>query len=228
MTSPTTAHEHVTVDPGILYFGTPVALLSTLDAHGRPNLAPMSSVFWLGRTAVLGLGARSQTAANLQATRECVINLPSAAQVAAVDRIALTTGRDPVPARKAAAGYTHVRDKFARAGLTPVPSDVVTPPRAAECPVHLEARLVHTHPLGGNEPGTAGATLAFEVRVLRVHVHESVRLPGSAHRIDPDRWRPLIMSFQQFYGLGPRLHPSRLGEIDEEWYRPATPRGLPA
>lgn len=45
-------------------------------------------------------------------------------------------------------------------------------------------------------------------------------LPGTAHRIDPDRWRPLIMSFQQFYGLGPRLHASRLGEIDEEWYRP--------
>lgn len=38
-------------------------------------------------------------------------------------------------------------------------------------------------------------------------------------RIDPDAWRPLIMSFQHYYGLGGRLHPSRLASIDEEWYR---------
>jgi flavin reductase (DIM6/NTAB) family NADH-FMN oxidoreductase RutF len=214
------APGHVTVDPAILSFGTPVALLSTVDAAGRPNLAPMSSVFWLGHTAVLGLGARSQTARNLRETAECVINLPSADQVVAVDRIARTTARDPVPTRKAAAGYTHEPDTFGRAGLTPVPAEVVAPPRAAEGPVHLEARLVHTHPLGRDDPAAAGGTLAFEVRVLRVHVHPSVRLPGTAHRIDPDRWRPLIMSFQQFYGLGPRVHASRLGEIDEEWYRP--------
>ena len=44
-------------------------------------------------------------------------------------------------------------------------------------------------------------------------------MPGTGHRIDPDRWRPLIMSFQHFYGLGDRLHPSRLASIDEELYR---------
>jgi hypothetical protein len=68
MTSLATQPRNVTVDPAILYFGTPVALLSTVDDAGGPNLAPMSSVFWLGRTAVLGLGARSQTALNLRAT----------------------------------------------------------------------------------------------------------------------------------------------------------------
>lgn len=67
-TRPATNPTHVVVDPAILYFGTPVALLSTVDADGRVNLAPMSSVFRLGRTAALGLGARSQTALNLLAT----------------------------------------------------------------------------------------------------------------------------------------------------------------
>jgi hypothetical protein len=52
-----------------------------------------------------------------------------------------------------------------------------------------------------------------------VHVHPGIRLPGTGNRIDPDAWRPLIMSFQHFYGLGDRLHPSRLATIDEEWYR---------
>ncbi|MFD4992253.1 flavin reductase family protein [Cellulosimicrobium cellulans] len=218
-TSTRPAPSHVVIDPGILYFGTPVALLSTVSADGHVNLAPMSSVFWLGRTAVLGLGARSQTALNLVATREVVVNLPSTAEVDAVDRLALTTGRDPVPERKASVGYRYEPDKFARAGLTPVASDTVAPPRAAQCPVAVEARLVHAHPLGRDDAGRAGSLVAFEVRVTRVHVHESVRMPGTAHRVDPDRWRPLLMSFQRFYGLGPEAHPSRLATIDEDWYR---------
>ncbi|MGC5167216.1 flavin reductase family protein [Luteimicrobium sp. DT211] len=209
---------HTVIDPAILYFGTPVVLLSTTSPDGRPNLAPMSSVFWLGKTAVLGLGARSQTALNLAATGECVLNLPSPEQVDAVDRIALTTGRDPVSDRKAAAGYRHEPDKFGRAGLTAAPSDTVAAPRAAECPVNLEARLVHAHPLERDDPD-AGSIVAFEVRVTRVHVHDAIRMPGTAHRVDPDRWRPLIMSFQRFYGLSGEVHPSRLASIDEEWYR---------
>lgn len=52
-----------------------------------------------------------------------------------------------------------------------------------------------------------------------MHVHESIRLKGTANRIDSDLWRPLIMNFQRFYGLGPEVHPSRLSETDEEWYR---------
>ena len=58
------------------------------------------------------------------------------------------------------------------------------------------------------------------MRVLRVHVAEDVLMDENSDRIDPDRWRPLIMSFQQFYGLGSdRLHRSRLGEIPESMYR---------
>ncbi len=59
----------------------------------------------------------------------------------------------------------------------------------------------------------------FEVSVLRVHAHQAVRLLGAEDRIDPDQWRPLIMSFQHFYGLGARLHPSALATIDEDLYR---------
>jgi hypothetical protein len=78
---------------------------------------------------------------------------------------------------------------------------------------------VHAHPLGCDDSARAGSLVAFEVRVTRVHGLESVRLPGTAHRVDPDRWRPLLMSFQRFYGLGPEAHPSRLATIDEDWYR---------
>jgi flavin reductase (DIM6/NTAB) family NADH-FMN oxidoreductase RutF len=48
--------EHVTITPKILYFGTPVVLLSTENEDGSANLAPMSSAWALGHVVVLGLG----------------------------------------------------------------------------------------------------------------------------------------------------------------------------
>src|SRR6201987_4230974 len=103
---------HKTIEATILYFGTPVALISTLNDDGSPNLAPMSSAWWLGWTCMLGLGQMGQTSENLIRTRECVINLPSEAMVSNVDRLALTTGKDPVPEKKHLWGYRHERDKF--------------------------------------------------------------------------------------------------------------------
>jgi hypothetical protein len=44
-------------------------------------------------------------------------------------------------------------------------------------------------------------------------------MEGKPNRIDPDRWKPLIMSFQRFYGLGPELSESRLAGIPEAMYR---------
>ncbi|MBV8633873.1 MAG: flavin reductase family protein, partial [Burkholderiaceae bacterium] len=38
---------HTAIEPAILYFGTPVVVIGTQNEDGTPNLAPMSSVFWL-------------------------------------------------------------------------------------------------------------------------------------------------------------------------------------
>lgn len=210
---------HSAIEPGILYFGTPVVLISSDNEDGSPNLAPMSSAFWLGWRAMLGLGARSQTARNILRTRECVLNLPSDAMAAAVDRLALTTGSDPVPEGKQRRGYFHVADKFSRAGLTPVASETVSPPRVAECPVAMESVVEAVHPVADADEAVRGGIVAVEVRVQRVFVHDEIRLPGSDDRIDPDAWRPLIMSFQKLYGLGPQVHPSTLARIPERLYR---------
>ncbi len=210
---------HTAIEPGILYFGTPVVLISTTNEDGSANLAPMSSAFWLGWRAMLGLGARSKTTQNLLRTGECVLNLPSDALAAAVDRLALTTGSDPVPDGKRKRGYFHVAEKFERAGLTPVASETVAPPRVAECPVAMEAVLEAVHPLADEDEQQRGGIVALEVRVQRVFVHEDIRAAGSDDHIDPDRWRPLIMSFQKLYGLGPQVHPSTLAQIPERLYR---------
>jgi flavin reductase (DIM6/NTAB) family NADH-FMN oxidoreductase RutF len=196
---------HVVPGLQVLYFGTPVVLISTRNEDGSANLAPMSSAWWLGSNCMLGLGDKAQTSANLRREGECVLNLPSSAMVDAVDRLALTTGRPDVPPYKASQGYRHEREKFALAGLTEQPSDLVAPPRAAECPVQMECRLVAAHPFGAPD---VHAT-AFEVEVLRAHVEEELVIPGT-HYVDPVGWDPLIMKFCEFFGGGTNVHPSRL------------------
>lgn len=217
---------HQIIDPAILYFGTPVVLVSTCNEDGSANLAPMSSAWWLGQSCMLGFGARSHTPANLLRTGECVLNLPSVDQVAAVDRLAKTTGSNPVPPHKVAMGYRHERDKFDVAQLTPLESDIVAPPRVAECPVHLEAVLEGTHALAGSDELRRGKLIAIEVRVVRVHVMENIRMAGYEHRIDPRKWQPLIMNFCEFFGLGNVVHHSTLAEIPESMYKPSS--GTPA
>jgi flavin reductase (DIM6/NTAB) family NADH-FMN oxidoreductase RutF len=196
---------HKTIEPTILYFGTPVALISTLNPDGSPNLAPMSSAWWLGWSVMLGLGQMGQTSDNLIRTRECVINLPSDEQVSMVDRLALTTGKDPVPEKKLSWGYRYEGDKFGVSGFTAMQSMQVGPPRVRECPVQMEGIVHEYRSFGKNVSANA-----FEVHIVKLHVEESL-LEGEKH-IDPVRWRPLMMSFCRFFGLGGEVHPSRLAE----------------
>lgn len=210
---------HISGQPPILYFGTPVVLISTQNEDGTANLAPMSSAWWLGWRAMLGLANGSKTAQNLRRTGQCVLNLPSVTQVTEVDRLAKLTGVEHVPAMKRAMGYRYEPRKFETAGLTPVPSLTVAPPRALECPVQMEAVLCGRHDLMGDVDPLSGALSAFEMKITRVHLHPDILMDGNPDRIDPDKWRPLIMSFQKFYGLAPDpVHPSRLAEIDEAHY----------
>ena len=214
------------VDPAILYLGTPVVLIGTQNEDGTPNLAPMSSAWWLGWGCMLGLNASSKTVENLQRTGQCVLNVPSADLVAHVDRIALTTGSNPVPKNKVGMGFRYIADKFGLAQLTAVSGDTVMAPRAIECPVQMEAVVEQTIPFGATNPRIRTRMIAVEVRITRVHAHPEVLADDNPNRIDPDKWRPLIMSFREFYGLGGRVHHSRLAGFPEDRFRPpAQPYG---
>ncbi len=55
---------------------------------------------------------------------------------------------------------------------------------------------------------------------MRVHLDTTILMDGHPDRVDPDRWRPLVMSFQKFYGLGSnQVHASALSSIPEAMYR---------
>jgi flavin reductase (DIM6/NTAB) family NADH-FMN oxidoreductase RutF len=211
---------HKVVEPAILYFGTPVVLVTSLNEDNSPNISPISSAWWLGWSCMLGFGARSKTPQNLSRTRECVLNLPSVDLVPSVNKLARLTGSNPVPPRKLAMGYRHEADKFRVSGLTASVSDCVQAPRIRECPVQLEAVVENIHSVADTDPFRRGSLVSIEVRIVRVHVEESILMAGYENRIDPEKWRPLMMSFSQFFGLGPMVHPSTLAEIPESAYLP--------
>ncbi|KRQ94307.1 flavin reductase [Bradyrhizobium jicamae] len=209
------------IEPAIFYFGTPVVLIGSTNEDDSFNLAPMSSAWWVGWRCMLGLATHSKTTENMIRSGECVLNLPSAALVDAVDRLARTTGSDPVPSGKIMRGYRHARDKFGLCGLTPAAGETVAAPRALECPVQIEAKVAQVHAMAEEDAVWRGNITAIEVRITRVHAHPAIMMEGQPNRIDPDKWRPLIMSFQQFYGLtSQKLHRSELGQIPEVMYKP--------
>jgi flavin reductase (DIM6/NTAB) family NADH-FMN oxidoreductase RutF len=158
---------------------------------------------------MLGLGTRGKTFENLQRERECVLNLPSSDMVSAVDRLALTTGKTPVPDYKIEMGFQYVKDKFGRAELTPVEAELVRPPRVAECPVQLEAVVENIHHFAEENSSLA----SIEVRIIRAYFDENILNQEKRHYVDTDKWKPLIMSFCEFYGVGDKVHPSRLAKV---------------
>ncbi len=174
---------------------------------------------------MLGLARLSKTTENILRTGECVLNLPSDKMAGAVNRLARTTGSNPVPAGKMMRGYRYEKEKFAEARLTAIAGGLVAAPRAIECPVQMEARVDAVHDIAAIDRLWGGRSVAIEAKIVRVHADESILMPNACSRIDPDQWRPLIMSFQQFYGLADgKLHHSSLGEIPDEAYRPADAR----
>ncbi|RKP46027.1 flavin reductase family protein [Trinickia fusca] len=183
----------------VLYFGTPVALVSSVNPDGTTNLSPISSYWALSDTLVLGLSTTGQCFGNLSRCPEIVLNLPDASLWANVESIAATTGAEIVPDDKKRMGYRFEHNKFQRAGLTAKASESVIASRVAECPIQIEARLTRMHAIGSDED----EMVAAECKATRVHVHAD--LLTSAGRVELDRWRPLYYVFRHYYTLGAYL-----------------------
>lgn len=192
------AKEFVTIEPKILYFGTPVALISSLNEDGTTNLAPMSSFWALGWTLMLGVLDETKTAENLARHAECVVNIPSPELWQEVEKLAPLTGKNPVPSIKVKQ-FRFEPDKFKASGLTPLASELVEPVRARECPVQMEARVNHLHRMRGEKLSSLGGGIAAEVEIVRVHVTKEFILGGNY--IDPATWSPLIYNFRHYFRL---------------------------
>ena len=187
-----------TIEPKILYFGTPVALISSQNEDGSTNLAPISSFWALGWTAMLGLLDETKTADNLAQRPDCVVNIPSPDLWQQVEKLAPLTGKNPVPEIKARQ-FRFEPNKFDASGLSPMASEVVKPERAKGVPCAPGSASVRLHMLSGEKLNQLGGGVAAEVEVLRVHVASEFIL-GDNH-IDPQKWSPLIYNFRHYYRL---------------------------
>ena len=198
-------HGHIEIKPSVLYVGTPVVLISSLNPDGTTNISPMSSVWALYDRVVLGLTSTSKGRENLLRERQLVLNFPSPELWPKIEAIAPTTGRDPVPPHKKKIGYRFEADKFDAAGFTPQASNFVRPLRIAECPIQFEAEVVAAHSPGAEWPAErAEAFSIVEAKVIRVHAHRDIVIAGTNH-IDTSRWSPLLYVFRHYFGTGPDL-----------------------
>jgi flavin reductase (DIM6/NTAB) family NADH-FMN oxidoreductase RutF len=157
----------------------PIAFVSTVDAEGHRNLAPFS--FFTGVSAnppVIAFSPmvrgsdnnRKDTLRNIEATREFVVNIVSEDFAEAMNR---TSPEFPPEV-----------DEFVIAGLTPVPSDLVRPPRVAESRIHMECRLIQVVHVS---PKPLGGSIVLG-EVLRFHIADDII---DNYKIDPDRLRPI-------------------------------------
>jgi len=186
------------IQPKILYYGMPIYLLSTLNEDGTTNISPMSSSWALGNYMILGIGLGGQSIGNLERSRECVINFPSALQWKQVEKIAPYTGVEHVPVYKQEMGYTYQKDKFTMAGFTPLDSQSVKPQRIKECPLQIEANVKQIR-IPEYDPFFA----IVETEVIHVHAHEEI-IKGENH-IDPQKWSPLFYNFRHYFSIGEEL-----------------------
>lgn len=191
-----TAGGRVTIRPSVLYVGTPVILVCTQNADGSANLAPASSYWALGQMLVIGLEADGQSIANLMERPELTVNFPSPEHWSSVEAMGDVTGMAIVPASKSAR-YRHHADKFALAGLTAEPSEIVAPPRVAECSLQFEATVKRA-------TRGVGDYFMVEAQVERVHAAPEIVVDGTDH-VNPRTWQPLIYAFRHYFALGREL-----------------------
>lgn len=155
----------------------PIALVSSIDQGNVRNLAPFSYFTACSSNPPVVVFCpimrptpplAKDTLRNVIATREFVVNIVSEAFV---EQMNATSAQVPPEV-----------DEFELSGLTPLPSDLIKPPRVAESHVQMECRLLQTVQISG-EPG--GGTLVLG-EVLRFHVSEGL---VDNFRIDPDKLR---------------------------------------
>lgn len=186
----------------------PIAFASTLDEQGRPNLAPYSffncfssnpPILVFSSNRRVGDNTTKDTLHNVEETGEVVIN---AVNFSIVRQMAV-----------ASMDYPPGVSEFEKAGLTPIPSDLVRPFRVKESPAQMECRVREVIPMG--EGGGAGHLIICEV--LRLHISEEAL--DEKGRINPHKMDLMGRMGRAFYVRAS-------GEAIHKIYQPYRPVGI--
>ena len=152
----------------------PIAWVSTIAPNGATNLAPFS--FFTGICAnPMSLcfapvndrhGRRKDTLLNVEATKQFVVNI--------------ATEDNAVQMNQTSAPYPYGVSEFEKAGVTPLPSVKVKPPRVKESPAAYECELLQIVKLG--EGPLAGNLIIG--KVVQIHVSEAIYKGGKISHSD--------------------------------------------
>jgi flavin reductase (DIM6/NTAB) family NADH-FMN oxidoreductase RutF len=157
----------------------PIAFVSSVDERGVRNLAPFSYFTGCSTnppvvcfvTAVRpGPRASKDTLHNVLTTSEFVVNIVSEAFAEKMNATSAEVGPEV--------------DEFELAGLTPIASELVKPPRVAESHVHMECRLRQVLHIS-DRPGGGSLILGD---VLRFHIDEAI---VDNYRVDPEKLKAI-------------------------------------
>ncbi len=178
--------KKISIKPARPVYPSPAALITCVEAQGRPNIITLGEVFniSIASPVIVGIATRSATYSHglITETGEFVVNQPTAAIARQVDQCGSVSGRD-------------VADKFAEFGLTPVPASVVKPPLIAECPVNVECKVIGIQTIGDHD--------LFLGEVVAVHVDED-KLDADGNVL-PARLDPLAYIAGEYWTLGKRV-----------------------
>ena len=152
----------------------PIAWVSTVSPDGVPNLAPFS--FFTGIAANTmsvcfapvndRTGKKKDTLVNVEKTRQFVVNLANEDNAALMNQTS--------------AAYPYGVSEFETAGVTPLPSLKVKPPRVKETLVSLECELIQVVTLA---EGALGGNLVIG-KVVHFHCDDSVWKDGKIRHQD--------------------------------------------
>jgi flavin reductase (DIM6/NTAB) family NADH-FMN oxidoreductase RutF len=169
-----------------LLFPTPVLMVGTYDQNGKPNLM---NAAWGGiccsqpPCVAVSLRKATYSWAGIVERQAFTVGVACEARIVEADYVGVASGRDV--------------DKFAVAGLTPVRSELVDAPYAAEFPFVLECRLLHTIEIGLHTQ--------FIGEIVDVKAETDVL--GDDGLPDIMKIKPLIFdtSHKGYHGVGPLL-----------------------
>ena len=171
----------------------PIGWISTISEDGINNLAPFSYFNAVGDdpphvmfSTVHSNNSNKDTLNNVLATKQFVVNMVTEDLVAQMNMTS-----HPISANES---------EFELAGLTPIASSLVLPPRVKESKITMECEMVHHYKLENSKTG--GATIVIG-KIVLFHIDESVLLDN--YKINLDTYQPIARLAGSNY--------SKIGEI---------------
>ena len=151
----------------------PIAFVSTIDKNGNLNLSPFSffNIFSTNPPIAVFSPARSGRTNTSKHTHDNVIDIPEAV-------INIVTYDMVYQASLSSSEFPKGMNEFAKAGLTPLASTIVRPPRVKESPVQMECKVKQVIELGQN----AGAGNLVICEIVLMHINEEIL--NENHTID--------------------------------------------